>query len=283
MTEQLHLTRANGTRFTLLLYPQDKPDAPALLIQPAMGVQGSYYTLLAEALHAAGCHVGISELRGHEAAEDARRPDWDYDFSYADMLLEDWPQAAAAMQARFPQAPFYILGHSLGAQISCLYASQQPAQLKGLIIIAACSVHWKLWGFPFLLYSQVAGQIGRLLGHFPGKRFRFAGREARGVMRDWARQARTGRFMTGQPRVDYEPKLAAVTLPVLAISLQGDFFAPRHTMDGLLGKMPKAALTRQHLDPKALGFEKIDHFRWARQPALVLPHVLDWLKNQSLR
>ncbi len=280
MSEQVTLTRNNGTRFTLTLLQHERADAPTILIQPAMGVQAGYYSLLAEALHAAGCHVGVSELRGHEAAEDAKRPGWDYDFSYHDMLHEDWPLAVQAMQARFPASKFYLLGHSLGGQISNLYASTQPAKLDGLIIIAACSVHWKLWGFPFLLYSQVAGQIGRLLGHFPGKRFRFAGREARGVMRDWARQARTGRFMLGQPRVDYEPKLAEVTLPVLAISLQGDFFAPHHTMDALIGKMSKAALTRIHLDPKALGFEKIDHFRWVRQPALVMPEVTKWLEAQ---
>ena len=30
----------------------------------------------------------------------------------------------------------------------------------------------------------------------------------------------------------------------------------------------------------ALGFEKIDHFRWARQPQLVLPPVAQWLAAQ---
>lgn len=280
MTEQIILTRHNASRFALSLFAHENAAAPAILIQPAMGVQAGYYTLLAEALHAAGHHVGISELRGHEAAPDAPRPGWNYDFSYHDMLHEDWPLAAQAMQARFPTAPFYMLGHSLGAQISCLYAGLKPAGLRGLIVIAASSVYWKLWGWPFLLYSQAAGLSGRLVGHFPGKVFRFAGREARGVVADWARQARTGRFLLGQPRVDYEPKLAEVTLPVLAISLQGDFFAPHHTLDALIGKMPQAALTRLRLDPKALGFEKIDHFRWARQPQLVLPQITQWLAAQ---
>src|SRR3546814_2624028 len=80
-------------------------------------------------------------------------------------------------------------------------------------------------------------------------------------MRDWARQARTGHFRFGRPRVDYEDKLAAVTLPALGISFTTDFFATRRAMDGLLGKLPGLRLERHHLDPKALGFEKIDHFR----------------------
>ena len=281
MSEILTLHRKDGGRFTVEVFANAQANAPAILIQPAMGVRAGYYRLLAEALRDAGCHAGIAELRGHEAHDDARRPGWGYDFGYHHMLHEDWPQAVAAMKARFPGSRFYLLGHSLGAQVSCLYASQHQAELDGLILIACSSVEWRLWGFGFLLFSQAAGLSGRLVGHFPGKAFRFAGREARSVMADWARQARTGRFMFGQPRLDYEPALGNVTLPVLGISLEGDFFASRRAFDGLVNKMPKAALERHHLDPKALGFEGIDHFRWARKPALVLPTIRQWLAKQA--
>lgn len=281
MSEILTLHRKDGGRFAVEIFASENAAAPVVLIQPAMGVRAGYYRLLAEALRDAGCHVGIAELRGHEAHDDARRPGWGYDFGYHHMLHEDWPQAIAAMKARFPGSRFYLLGHSLGAQVSCLYASQHQTELDGMILIACCSVEWRLWGAPFLIYSQAAGQIGRLLGYFPGKHFRFAGREARGVMADWARLARTGRFILGKPKLDYEPALRAVTLPVLGISLEGDFFAPRHAFDALVNKMPKAALERHHLDPKALGFDGIDHFRWARKPELVLPTVRQWLDRQA--
>lgn len=281
MTDALTLHRKDGGRFAVEIFANENPAASVVLIQPAMGVRAGYYRLLAEALRDAGCHAGIAELRGHEAHDDARRPGWGYDFGYHHMVHEDWPQAIAAMKARFPGSRFYLLGHSLGAQVSCLYASQYEAELDGLILIACSSVHWRLWGFGFLLFTQAAGLSARLAGHFPGKAFRFAGREARTVMADWARQARTGRFMAGKPRLDYEPALRNVTLPVLGISLEGDFFASRRAFDGLVNKMPKAALERHHIDPKALGFEGIDHFRWARKPALVLPLITQWLTKQA--
>lgn len=277
--EIIRLQRSEGTSFALTVYAASDPAAPVLLIQPAMGVKAGYYDRLAEALQSNGCNVAVAELRAHEA-EGGRSPGRDYDFSYDDMLRQDWPQAVAAIKARFPAAPLYLFGHSLGGQISMLYAGQNPDQLAGLVLVAISSVYWKLWGFGFLLYSQAAVLTARLLGHFPGKVFRFAGREARGVIADWARQARTGDFILGTPRLNHREALAGVTLPVLAVSLQGDFFAPKRATDHLVGKMPQAQLSRHHLDPKAMGIDGVDHFRWARKPEVVVPTILDWLKNR---
>ena len=277
--ETIALPRAEGTAFSLLVFPAVEATAPAILIEPAMGVKAGYYLKLAAALQQAGNNVAIAELRGHEA-HGGRRPGWGYDFGYHEMLHEDWPQAVAAVRARFPGAPVYLLGHSLGGQISCLYAAAYPGSVAGLILIACSSVHWRLWPRAFLPYSQLIGATGRLLGHFPGQRFRFAAREARTVMADWARQARTGHFRFGRPQVDYEDKLAQVALPALGISFSTDFFATRRAMDGLIGKLPKLRLERHHLDPAKLGFTGIDHFRWARQPAIVLPLIRDWLAAQ---
>ncbi|WP_370156296.1 alpha/beta fold hydrolase [Ferrovibrio sp.] len=275
--ESITLHRAEGTFFTLSIYPAADPAAPAILIQPAMGVKAGYYTPLATALQQAGNNVAVAELRGHEE-RGGRRPGWRYDFGYHEMLTEDWPQAVIAVKARFPAAPLYLYGHSLGGQISSIYAAHHPEQLAGLILTAVSSVHWKLWPLPFWPYSQAAVLAGRLLGHFPGGTFRFAGREARGVIADWGRQARTGRFRFGRPRkTDHDSVLATLTLPVLAISLQGDFFAPKHAMNDIVRRFPKAAVTRHHLDPQALGFEGIDHFRWVRRPQVVLPQIRDWL------
>lgn len=278
--EIIHLQRAEGTSFALHLHSAADPSAPAILIEPAMGVKAGYYAPLAEALCAAGYNTAVAELRGHEES-GGRKPGWGYDFGYHEMLTEDWPQAIAAVKAQFPGAPFYLYGHSLGGQISSIYAAHHPDQLDGLILTAVSSVHWKIWPLPFWPYSQAAVLTARLLGHFPGETFRFAGREARSVIADWGRQARTGKFLFGRPqKTDHDAVLATMTLPVLAISLQGDFFAPRHAMDDIVRRFPGADLTRHHLDPKALGFEGVDHFRWVRKPGVVLPTIQDWLNSR---
>ncbi|PJI42514.1 alpha/beta fold hydrolase [Ferrovibrio sp.] len=278
--EIIRLQRSEGTSFALQVYAAADPLVPVILIQPAMGVKAGYYTPLAAALQEAGYNVAVAELRGHEES-GGRKPGHDYDFGYHELLTEDWPQSVAAVKAHFPGAPLYLYGHSLGGQISAIYAAHNPQQLDGLILTAVSSVHWKLWPLPFWPYSQAAVLVAKLLGHFPGEKFRFAGREARSVIADWGRQARTGRFWFGKPeRTDHDEVLATMTIPVLAISLQGDFFAPRHAMDDIVRRFPKAALTRQHLDPKAMGIDGIDHFRWVRKPQVVLPTLLDWLNNR---
>ncbi|MEK9968384.1 MAG: alpha/beta fold hydrolase [Ferrovibrio sp.] len=278
--EIIRLQRSEGTSFALHVYPSADASGSAILIQPAMGVKAGYYTPLATALQEAGCNVAVAELRGHEES-GGRAPSRSYDFGYHEMLTEDWPQAVAAAKARFPGVPFYLYGHSLGGQISSIYAAHHPEQLDGLILTAVSSVHWKLWPLPFWPYSQAAVLAGKLLGHFPGDKFKFAGREARSVIADWGRQARTGRFYFGKPKkTDHDAALATMTLPVLAISLQGDFFAPKHAMNDIVRRFPQAAVTRHHIDPKAMGFEGIDHFRWARKPQVVLPPVTAWLKSR---
>lgn len=278
--ETIRLQRSEGTSFALQIYSAADPAAPAILIQPAMGVKAGYYTPLAIALHNAGYNIAVAELRGHEES-GGRKPGRDYDFGYHELLTEDWPQAVAAVKGRFPDAPLYLYGHSLGGQVSAIYAAHHAQQLDGLILTAVSSVHWKLWPLPFWPYSQAAVLTAKLLGHFPGATFRFAGREARSVIADWGRQARTGRFWFGKPeRTDHDAVLATLTLPVLAISLQGDFFAPQHAMNDIVRRFPKAAVTRAHLDPKTMGIEGIDHFRWVRKPQVVLPTVLDWLNRR---
>lgn len=274
--ETRRLERCEGTSFALHLFPAAEPRGPAILIEPAMGVQAGYYSPLAQALADAGYHTGVAEVRGHEET-GGRRPGWRYDFGYHEMLTEDWPLAVQAMRARFPESPLYLLGHSLGGQISSIYASHHPQQLAGLILIACCSVYWRLWSKRFLLSSLFIGQIGRLLGHFPGRRLGFAGREARSLMADWARQARTGHYAFGRPRVDHDRHLATLALPVLAISIRGDWLAHPKAVDGLLAKFPHADLSRHHIDPNAMGLDGIDHFRWARKPESVLPTIRGWL------
>jgi len=281
-TERQVLERAESTRFALHLYPAEDPAAPAILIEPAMGVKASYYARLAWALCTAGYNVAVAELRGHEE-EGGGTPSRGYDFGYHEMLTEDWPQAVAAVKARWPGVALYLLGHSLGGQISMIYAAYHPDQVSGLILIACSSVHWRLWPAPFLPFSQFAVLVSRIMGHFPGRRFGFGAREARSVMADWGRQARTGRFRFGSPKEDHDRVLESLRLPVLAISFEGDFFAPEKAMDGLLAKIPHAALTRHHLDPKAQGYDGIDHLRWARRPEIVTPLVEDWLEKQAGR
>lgn len=274
--ERLTIRRTEGTQFTLTLLSAG-PQAPVVLVVPAMGVQAGYYGKFAEALRSAGHSVAVTELRGHEES-GGRRPSWRYDFGYAD-LLTDLEQAVDAVAERLPSAPVFLLGHSLGGHLGSVYAGYYPRALAGLMLVATGSVWWRLWHRRMFGLAVFIDGISRVLGYFPGHRLGFAGREARRQMADWCRFNRTGRLQFGSPRIDHDPVIATATVPVLAASIEGDSFAPPKALTGLLAKFKNAPITRMHLGTDA---EKPPgHLRWARQPEVVLPELTKWIGDHG--
>ena len=274
LPEKLTILRSEGTSSTLTLVRAAAPESPVVLVVPAMGMPAGYYGKLLTALAAAGVSAAVMEQRGHEEAGDGpggRRPGWRYDFGYAD-LVDDVGAAVDELERVVPGAPAYLLGHSLGGQVGSAYAATHADRLAGLVFVASSSPYWRYGPRGFLPVSQAMGLLPQVVGHFPGKHVRFAGREARGLMRDWARFARTGRMRFGRPAVDYTGPLRTLRLPCLSVSIAGDALAGPAAVDGLVAMMPRLDLTRVHLDEDGL-----DHFRWARRPDAVVATVTDWL------
>lgn len=272
------IPRQEGTSFTVHWHGAE-PGAPVILVAPAMGVQAGYYGKLATALHGTGLSVAVTELRGHEAS-GGMRPSREYDFGYTD-LVADLHQAVDAVRARRPEAPIYLLGHSLGGHLGAVFAAHHPTALAGLMVVASGSVWWRLWNRRMYAVGVAIDLSARLLGYFPGHRVGFAGREARGQMRDWVRFNRTGRLEFGSPLTDHDPAIAGVRTPVLGISCEGDSFAPPKALHGLLAKFPRAPITRLHVGAEQA--EPPGHLRWARRPELVVDHIAGWVNAQEGR
>ncbi|WP_300299404.1 hypothetical protein, partial [Ferrovibrio sp.] len=79
--DTIRLQRHDGTSFAVQIYPAANALAPAILVEPAMGMKIGYYAPLLEALQKAGFNAAIAELRGHEES-GGRKPGWGYDFGY---------------------------------------------------------------------------------------------------------------------------------------------------------------------------------------------------------
>lgn len=270
---------ADGATTTARIWRPAAPDRVPFVIVPAMGVRASFYEPVCAALAACGHGVINADQRGHGAS--SLRPRDGDDYGFREILQLDIPALVGLATETYGRAP-RLLGHSLGGQLSCLYAGQQPGTIDGVAIIACASLWWRrfplwirhgIWGF-----NHFARQTARAAGYWPGPRFRFGGNEATRLVRDWSAQGLTGRYSAVGMAADLDADLAGVELPVLAINIADDWYAPQRATDHLLAKMPRAAVTRARITPQDLGVKAVKHFGWQKHPAVVAPMISQWAR-----
>lgn len=262
---QLWIDRGDE-RLGLQVYEEPAPDAPAVVVLPAMGVPARFYRPFATALREAGLAVSVADLRGTGASTP--RPSRRSGYGYAE-LVGDLAALLAALKPRLDGRRVVLVGHSLGGQTCLMHlALAGDTGVDGLALVAVGLPYWRVyrergrigvWAFTQSIHAGAT-----LLRVWPG--WGFGGRQARGVIRDWAYTARTGQF-PALGGVDVEAAVARVRTPVLALSLERDQYTPASTVDHLAGKLATAPVQREHLDGD------VDHFTWARSAGAVADRV----------
>jgi predicted alpha/beta hydrolase len=266
----------DGASLVLRVLPHADPAAPVVLILPAMAIKAKYYLPLVTALQAAGLSAAVMDLRGQGNSKPAvgEGPG----FGYRELIEVDLPAVVDALGKRFPQAPLHLFGHSLGGQLSVLYAAAEPDRVASITTIGTGSVYWRSFepGSRLTVLAQVQsiGLVCRLRGRWPGGGG--IGPMTAGVMADWVRHSRTGRYRPRGSTRDYDRLLHELSLPVLAISLDGDRLGPESTVRFLCERMPSAKLTRWHIDSSS-GLKHIGHASWVKDSDVMAPAIVDWL------
>jgi predicted alpha/beta hydrolase len=259
--------RPSGDTLAVHSYPDDG-SGPMALILPAMGVPARYYRHFAAELHAAGFAVLALDLRGNGASTP--RPSRKTRYGYAD-LVDDVAAVCTALTERRAGRPLLLIGHSLGGQIGLLHAANDPAGIAGVVLVAAGIPYWRAYPgrrrFGVLSMIQSIGSASAVLGVWPG--WGFGGRQAGRVMTDWARTCRTGDYR-GLPGAD--EALAGATVPVLAISIEGDGLVPAPVVDHYTGLLRAAPVERAHVTADDLGVAS-DHFTWTRVSAPIVARI----------
>lgn len=271
MEPTLETVERGTDRIALHVYPS-ADDAPTLAVLfPAMGVPARYYRGFAARLAAAGLAVAVADLRGTGASEP--RPSRASRYGLAD-LTGDVDAVLNHLKPRRAGRRTILAGHSLGGQACALHLAAEPASdVAGLALLAVGVPYWRRYPrgrrLPVLLQTQTLGVASAALGVWPG--WGFGGRQARGVIRDWAHTARTGRY-PALDGVDVEAALARVTTPVLAVDMAGDEYTPPGTVSQLLEKLAAAPVTRERYEPGP----PIDHFRWAKHGDALATRLATW-------
>jgi acylglycerol lipase len=99
-----------------------------VLIVPGFNAHSGYYAWVAERLNAIGLAIYAVDLRGRGKSDGERF----YVNQFAD-YVSDVNGLLAIAKSREPGKPLFLLGHSAGGVVSCMFALEHQSELAGLI------------------------------------------------------------------------------------------------------------------------------------------------------
>ncbi|MBY4037563.1 alpha/beta fold hydrolase [Rhodococcus fascians] len=274
--QTLPIQMPDGSTVPVTLFPSEgRDDAPVIVVLPGLGIPGGYYRLFAEALVARGFHAAIGDLRGQ--GDSKPKPSSSSRYGYQELVSVDFPAIFEVVREQFPAATPYLLGHSMGGQLGAMYAARIRGRLGGLILVASGSPYHRGFGttrgVPLYFGAAAMAITSNIAGFWPGDRIGVGGfgRQSRVLMDDWSRFARTGSIEPAGADIDYEERMGRLTLPVLAVTIEGDDLAPKGSMENLTAKLANADITTEHID------EPLGHNGWIRNPTAVADLVERWM------
>ncbi|MGN7725485.1 alpha/beta hydrolase family protein [Luteimonas sp. 22616] len=269
ISRDIPLVATDGHRYQLLARIPDHAKR-TLLWLPALGVAARHYLPLADALAARGIAVFVHEWRGHGSS--SLRAGRNCDWGYRELLQCDLPASEAAIAEALPGAVRTIGGHSLGGQLACCRLALDPQAAQALWLVASGAPYWRAFPPPARWWLPLACRflpwLADARGALPGHRIGFGGNEARGLIRDWARTALSGRYAAAGLDHDLEARMATVEVPARAAIMRDDWLAPESSLRFLLSKLPRSPLQATTFDASTLG-TRANHFAWMREPDAV--------------
>ena len=121
-------TGAGGLNISMRAWRPAQTPRGVVVIVPGFNSHSGYYIGVAEQLVGSGLCVYALDLRGRGKSDGDRF----YVEKFAD-YVGDVAEAVALAKSRNPGLPIFLLGHSAGGVVSCLYALDHPSELSGLI------------------------------------------------------------------------------------------------------------------------------------------------------
>ena len=119
---------ADGLRIFFRSWHPEGPPRGIVAIVPGFNSHSGYYGWVAEHLAAIGLAVFAVDLRGRGRSDGERF----YVAKFSD-YVDDAAGVVRAARAQYPSLPVFMLGHSAGGVVSCLYALDHQQTLAGLI------------------------------------------------------------------------------------------------------------------------------------------------------
>lgn len=266
--QDIEFAAADGTRIAARLFaPSQRPEG-RVLIAAAMGVKQDYYRDFAAWLARQGYLAMTFDYRGVGASRPPAMRDslrgFDADlFDWAD----DVDAAIVSLLTTAPDAPLYVVGHSLGAQLPGMLKHRD--RIAGLVSIAAGSGYWRDNAPPLkrmvLYFWHVLVPLATwACGYFPGARLKKVGDLPRGVVLQWRRWCLNPRYHVGHEGEALRRQFAAVLFPIVALSMTDDELMTERGTRVLIDCYENAPRELQRIAPSDANANRIGHFGFFR-------------------
>jgi predicted alpha/beta hydrolase len=277
--ESLRVPARDGVSLAADLALPDGAPGAAVLVASAMGVPRGFYGRFAAYLARRGMAALTLDCRGiggsrHGPVRRSRA------------VLHEWAEQDLAgavdfLAARFPRVPVLWVGHSVGGQLLGLV---EDARIAGALLVAAQSGHWRLWsGVDRLrimaLWFGVIPLGVPLLGRLPAAVLGGGEDVPAGVAREWAAWGRRRDYVLSYARPRGGRGFARFAGPLLSYAIADDAFAPRPSVEALLGFFASARGELRAVAPGDLGERAVGHFGFfrARFEPTLWRDAADWL------
>lgn len=256
---------ADGYALAARFFSPGTPPKGAVMIVPAMGVSQEYYADFANWLALRGYAVVTFDYRGmgHSRRDSLRG----FKADIFDWARLDCSAAADALTARFPGAPLYWIGHSLGGQILGFFP--QHDRVEKAITIGTGSGYWRqnTWTlrlYVWWLWYFVVPVVLPLFDYFPGRKLKKVGDLPRGVMAQWRRWCLNREYAVDVEGETVRRQYAAVRTPIVSLSFTDDEFMSAKNTESLHGFYTGARRKMKRISPDDIGAKRIGHFGFFR-------------------
>lgn len=282
--ERVNIPTADGATLVGTLYRPSGGVAPKATVQihGALGVRRGLYRHFARYLATQGFAVLAFDLRG--TGDSRPRSLRGFEASFSIWGQKDMPAALDWMSERFPGLPSFVVGHSLGGQLTGLMPNHEL--LSGVVLlfagtgyVFAFDASMALQGALYL-YVYLALAV-RIFGYGPCRYVTNSEDLPAGVVREWTRWSRSARWMSG-----YIPSSELLhskfKLPLRVFALEDDRVSPPRNCEAFVREYYRNANAEYTVLPgRSATGSRVSHFGYFSAGHEGYWHsIASWLERQ---
>ncbi|RKH51880.1 alpha/beta fold hydrolase [Corallococcus sp. AB049A] len=274
---------ADGFELQATLHMPEGPVRGVVLVHPATAMPEQMYFAFASRLTDEGFAAVTYNYRGVQPAGAARRTHAGF-LTWADQDVDAVTRWAAD---RYPGLPVMAVGHSFGGHAIALSESSQRLTAAVMVASQAGSLrfirHWRERLLVTLYLKLIGPLCARFLGYMPYARLGLGEDVPAQTILEWSRWTSLPRFYFDDPQLDAVGRFGRLRMPVLAIGLDDDPWAPPEAIDLVCEHLTGCTVERRQLSPKDSAGQGIAHLGFFREhhAATLWPRVVDWLSRHA--